>query len=86
MSTIRAVTDEGLVEELVSPEPNHSHYSYTIYADPATAEEFDQTRFGGQIGQLVATAQERVLDECLGDMHGKTALDVGSGTDRKSVV
>ncbi len=66
----------------MSPEPNHSHYSYTIYADAATAEEFDQTRFGGQIGQLVATAQEKVLDEFLGNMRGQTVLDVGSGTGR----
>ncbi len=59
-----------------------SHYSYSLYADPAMAAKFDQSRFGGQVGQLVALAQEHVLAEFLGDLHGVTALDVGSGTGR----
>ncbi len=58
------------------------HYSYTLYADAGMAEKFDQSRFGGQVGQLVALAQEHVLADFLGDLHGATALDVGSGTGR----
>ena len=30
------------------------HYSYSVYADPATAQNFDERRFGGPIGQMVA--------------------------------
>ena len=37
------------------------HYSYTYYADPTTAVSFDERRFGGPIGELVAATQERVL-------------------------
>ncbi len=65
--------------------PDDSHYSYTFYADPATAEDFDQSRFGGQIGQLVASAQERVLVNFLGDLQGVTVLDVGCGTGRAAL-
>ncbi len=69
----------------MSPAPDSSHYSYSFYSDPATAQEFDQSRFGGQIGQLVALAQEQVIDEFLVDLHGLTALDVGSGTGRAAL-
>ena len=37
------------------------HYSYAVYADPATAERFDAARFGGPIGTLIAETQERTL-------------------------
>ena len=33
---------------------SRDHYSYTVYADPATARTFDERRFGGPIGELVA--------------------------------
>ncbi|HEX8992343.1 MAG TPA: class I SAM-dependent methyltransferase [Anaerolineales bacterium] len=69
----------------MKPSPDASHYAYTVYADPAVAEEFDRSRFGGQIGQLVALAQERVLAEFLGDLRGVTVLDVGSGTGRAAL-
>ncbi len=69
----------------MSPAPGKSHYSYTLYADPATAEEFDRSRFGGEIGQLVALQQERVLDAFAGDLHGTSVLDVGTGTGRAAL-
>ena len=34
----------------VKPVPSKDHYSYTVYADPATAKSFDKRRFGGPIG------------------------------------
>ncbi len=66
--------------------PAPDNYSYTVYADPATAREFDESRFGGEVGQLVATAQEQVLTEFLGNLQGTTALDVGCGTGRAALV
>src|SRR5215471_3722704 len=48
--------------------PKDSHYGYTLYADPAIAQEFDESRFGGPIGRLIAASQERVLAEFLGDL------------------
>jgi 2-polyprenyl-3-methyl-5-hydroxy-6-metoxy-1,4-benzoquinol methylase len=58
------------------------HYSYTVYADPATARTFDERRFGGPIGDLVASGQARVLAQFLGAVSGQSVLDVGTGTGR----
>jgi SAM-dependent methyltransferase len=58
------------------------HYSYTVYADPATARTFDECRFGGPIGDLIATDQARVLAEFLGAVEGRSIIDVGTGTGR----
>ena len=37
------------------------HYSYSVYADPATARSFDDRRFGGPIGVYIATSQALTL-------------------------
>jgi SAM-dependent methyltransferase len=58
------------------------HYSYALYADPAIARNFDARRFGGPIGDLVATAQANVLARFLGPVNGRSVLDVGTGTGR----
>ena len=61
------------------------HYSYALYADPATAEGFDALRFGGPIGRLVAESQERVIVSFLPDISGLRILDVGTGTGRAAI-
>jgi SAM-dependent methyltransferase len=66
------------------PSPD-SHYSYSIYADRKTADAFDQSRFGGPIGQLVAAAQEQVLVDFAGGLAGISVLDVGTGTGRAAL-
>lgn len=58
------------------------HYSYTVYADPATARTFDERRFGGPIGDLVASEQAAVLLRFLGQVEDRSILDVGTGTGR----
>ncbi len=63
----------------------HDHYSYTTYADPAMADRFEQVRFGGPIGALLAESQERVLVEFVGPLGGRTVLDVGTGTGRAAL-
>lgn len=61
---------------------SHDHYSYAIYSDPNFAGQFDQSHFGGPIGQLVAEKEEQILLDFVGDLKGKTVLDVGTGTGR----
>jgi SAM-dependent methyltransferase len=63
----------------------HDHYSYTAYADPAMADRFEQVRFGGPIGGLLAESQERVLADFVGPLEGRTVLDVGTGTGRAAL-
>jgi SAM-dependent methyltransferase len=67
----------------VNPE---SHYSYTVYADPLTARTFDERRFGGPIGELIASTQARVLTEFVGNVRGRRVLDVGTGTGRAALL
>ena len=62
------------------------HYSYSYYADPATASRFDQRRFGGPIGELVAAQQAAVLTEFAGPLPGRIILDVGTGTGRAALL
>jgi SAM-dependent methyltransferase len=69
-----------------APRPSRTdHYSYSVYADPATAEAFDTLRFGGPIGRLVAETQERVIASFLAPVSGRTVLDVGTGTGRAAI-
>ena len=65
---------------------DRDHYSYSVYADPATARAFDDRRFGGPIGELVARDQAAALTEFLGRMNGKSVLDVGTGTGRAALL
>jgi ubiquinone/menaquinone biosynthesis C-methylase UbiE len=70
----------------VSHRPGEDHYSYTVYADAATAKTFDDRRFGGPIGELVAATQARVLTEMAGPIHERPMLDVGTGTGRAALL
>ena len=62
------------------------HYSYTVYADPRTARTFDDRRFGGPIGELVAELQAAVILQMVGDVSGRPVLDVGTGTGRAALL
>jgi SAM-dependent methyltransferase len=65
--------------------PPRDHYSYSVYADPATAQTFDDRRFGGPIGEIVAATQARVLLDFLAP-RGRSILDVGTGTGRAALL
>ena len=52
------------------------HYSYSAYADPKMARTFDDSRFGGPIGELVAGTQAHVLANFIGRI---THDDFGHG-------
>ena len=62
------------------------HYSYTVYADPATARSFDQRRFGGPIGRMVAASQASAIERFAGPVQDRTILDVGTGTGRAALL
>ena len=62
------------------------HYSYTTYADPETARTFDERRFGGPIGDLIASTQARVLANLIGTIRRRVILDVGTGTGRAALL
>jgi 2-polyprenyl-3-methyl-5-hydroxy-6-metoxy-1,4-benzoquinol methylase len=66
--------------------PARDHYSYDLYADPAMAQSFEERRFGGPIGQLIAAEQARVLANMIGRIHERTILDVGTGTGRAALM
>lgn len=68
------------------PGGDRSHYSYTVYADPVTARTFNDRRFGGPIGEMVAGAQARVLANFVGRIDGRDILDVGTGTGRAALL
>lgn len=79
-----AATDSG--KRGTPPFSRHEHYSYSVYADPAIARSFDERRFGGPIGALVAGDQARVLAEFVGRVDGRAMLDVGTGTGRAAIL
>lgn len=62
------------------------HYSYTVYADGDTARTFDDRRFGGPIGEMVAGTQARVLTNMVGRIKDREILDVGTGTGRAALL
>jgi SAM-dependent methyltransferase len=70
----------------VTARRERDHYSYTVYADPATARTFDDRRFGGPIGALVADTQARVLVEAVASLGRPSVLDVGTGTGRAALL
>ena len=69
-----------------APHRPPGHYSYTVYADPATALRFDERRFGGPIGAMVAADQARVLLGAVQPAAGRRILDVGTGTGRAALL
>ncbi len=61
------------------------HYSYRIYADPEMARTFEQTRFGGAIGEFLKRNQESIVFSQLPPLAGWKVIDVGAGTGRFSL-
>ena len=70
----------------MNAEPSDKHYSYSLYAEPATARSFDQKRFSGPIGELIAATQARVIANFVGRIRGRSILDVGTGTGRAALM
>jgi SAM-dependent methyltransferase len=65
--------------------PDHSHYSYSLYADAGMAESFEARRFSGPIGTLLADTQEAIIARYLAPVRGHSIVDVGTGTGRAAI-
>jgi len=50
------------------------------------ARTFDEKRFSGPIGELIAGTQARVLANMIGRIHERDILDVGTGTGRAALL
>jgi len=50
------------------------------------ARTFDEKRFGGPIGELIAVTQAHVLANMIGRIHERDILDVGTGTGRAALL
>ena len=70
----------------MTPRRSKEHYSYAAYADPKMARTFDDRRFGGPIGELVAGTQARVVANMVGRIKDRHILDVGTGTGRAALM
>jgi 2-polyprenyl-3-methyl-5-hydroxy-6-metoxy-1,4-benzoquinol methylase len=70
----------------VTQRRSKAHYSYSMYADPEMARTFDDRRFGGPIGDLMARSQARVLANMVGRIQDRRILDVGTGTGRVAIL
>jgi SAM-dependent methyltransferase len=70
----------------VKPPVPADHYSYTHYASEHTARTFDDRRFGGPIGNLVANSQAKTLSDFVGRIQRRRILDVGTGTGRAALL
>ena len=62
-----------------------NHYSYRVYADPETAQSFDQLRFGNAIGEFLKQTQEQLVFLYLPDVSGWQVIDIGAGTGRLTI-
>jgi len=62
------------------------HYSYAAYADPAMARSFESRRFGGPIGEYVASSQAHVLANMVGRIQDRSIVDVGTGAGRAAIL
>jgi len=55
------------------------------YGDLEAARAFEERRFSGPIGSLVAAEQTRVLANMIGRIHERTILDVATGFGRTAI-
>jgi ubiquinone/menaquinone biosynthesis C-methylase UbiE len=55
------------------------------YGDVEAARAFEERRFSGPIGAMVAAEQKRVLANMIGRIHERTILDIGTGVGRTAI-
>jgi len=55
------------------------------FGELEAARAFEERRFSGPIGSMVAAEQKRVLANMIGRIHERTILDVGTGFGRTAI-
>ena len=56
-----------------------------LEAELVAARTFEERRFRGPIGSMVAAEQQRVLANMIGRIHERTILDIGTGFGRTAI-
>jgi SAM-dependent methyltransferase len=60
-------------------------YTASLIGELEAARAFEERRFRGPIGSIVAAEQQRVLANMIGRIHERTILDVGTGFGRSAI-
>ena len=71
-----------LLRDEVSANFELTHYSYSFYRDPHHAEQYEDDRFGGDIGRWLLDLETRTFLELVRPVAGEWILDVGTGTGK----
>ena len=73
-----------IMKRTTEPVEGRDHYSYRVYANRGTARTFDERRFGGPIGELLAGTQEQVLANFIGRIQDRP-IQIGRASCRERV-
>jgi ubiquinone/menaquinone biosynthesis C-methylase UbiE len=77
----------GFMRKSRRPVPHHSRRTATFDASELeSVRRFEERRFRGAIGAMVAAEQQRVLANMIGRIHERTILDVGTGYGRSAIM
>ena len=71
----------GFMRKSLRVETRHSDAD----SDLRAARAFEERRFSGPIGGMVAAEQQRVLANMIGRIHERTILDIGTGFGRTAI-
>jgi ubiquinone/menaquinone biosynthesis C-methylase UbiE len=75
----------GFVRKSRRNVPGVAAKSASLDAELVAARAFEERRFRGPIGSMVAAEQQRVLANMIGRIHERTVLDVGTGFGRTAI-
>jgi ubiquinone/menaquinone biosynthesis C-methylase UbiE len=71
--------------KITAPVPGFSPTPASLDAELVAARAFEERRFRGPIGSMVAAEQQRVLANMIGRIHERKILDVGTGFGRTAI-
>src|SRR5215472_11080740 len=68
------------------PVPHHSRTAKLDASELESVRRFEERRFRGAIGAMVAAEQQHVLANMIGRIQERTILDVGTGYGRSAIM